>query len=174
MNDEKRFAIIMAKLATAFERNGITKDRIAFYWEYLKHIPMAALEWSTEEIIHERKISCLPTIAEIEEKATMTGEDDLNRRALVAWRVANDMIVTGARSGDAVLDEAVHMSFGSWERFGECDPEQEGYDRTHFIKVYKDVARRQARMALLPPGEIRKQLEQNRRRLDDIKAEKES
>jgi hypothetical protein len=172
MEDKKRFAILMAKLATAFENNGIMTDRVAFYWAYLKHIPMADLERAAEEIIHERKINCLPTIAEIEEKATRTGENELNRRALAAWRGANEMIITGARAGDEVLDESVRIAFGSWERFGGCNPEQDGYDRSHFTRVYKDVARRKAKEAPLLEADIRKQVEDNRRRLAEIEEEK--
>ena len=149
----------MAKLATAFEREGILKEKIVLYWEYLKGIPVGELERAVDEIIYTRKISSLPTVAEIAERASMTSEASLTSQALTAWNRANDLLISGIPAKDEMLSESIRLAFGSWALFGQCDPGQEGYDRNLFVKVYKDVARKKAEERLLRVTSEPKQLE---------------
>ena len=131
------------------------------------------MERAADELIRTRKINCLPTIAELREKATNSSDGDLAQRALTAWNEANESLVFGCHSADPMTNEAIRLAFGSWERFGECKPDDESFDRNHFVKTYKEMARRQANYPLLDEGEIRKQIAENRRLLAQVRPEQE-
>lgn len=66
-DDREDFALCMAMLATAFEKEGIKKEKIQLYEQFLKDIPMYLLKLGVIKIIKTRKFSGLPTIAEIRE-----------------------------------------------------------------------------------------------------------
>lgn len=165
-NDEKKFAIFMAMLGTAFERGDLSAEKISMYAEFLGDLHIETIERAVKNIIRNRKFPSFPTIAEIREAALgsdVEAEDD----ALAAWAKANKLVPRLSffreQSGGAVLDEVVITAFGSWERFGALDPAMEAADRAHFVRCYKAVVRRRRNAPLLNVGEETKRLGQGGR-----------
>lgn len=134
--DEKKFATFMAMLGTAFERGDLTKEKIEMYFDFLSDLDITAIERATKEIIRTRKYPSFPTIAEIRE-AALGGDAEAEDAALSAWSEATRLISAGRRSRDERINEVIKLAFGSWDRFGETDPEMEAADRKHFIRCYR-------------------------------------
>lgn len=169
-NDGKAFAIEMAKLGTAFS-SGISKERIAFYWEYLKDLSIDALRAGTERLIKSRKYSSMPTIADIRDAALGIDDDVLNIEAERAWNKAVDLAGEMAypyRSLDREVDDAlnrstlgqaVHIAFGGWRRLNDSQ-NPEFRDRGYFTEAYKTLKRNERERKLLMT-EIKKLRESN-------------
>ncbi|MBE3109352.1 MAG: hypothetical protein IMZ46_02390 [Acidobacteria bacterium] len=169
MSDEdKKFAILMALLGTAFGGKGMSVAQIDVYRAHLHEIPIDAVAQAVNTIIKTRKFSSVPTIAEIRE-AALGRDDEIETGALEAWGKACYAVERGFYSSDPAVTDAVRIAFGGWEKFGQTDPENGVADRAHFIRVFKGLARSRrdrgglaletARPAALPRGqEIVKQL----------------
>lgn len=162
-NDRYAFATLMAVLGTAFGENGMPKARTEIYYDQLKDIPIDVLKRAVESILRHRKYSSIPTIAEIRE-AALGRDEDIETAALEAWSRASRAVECSLYLCDGtLLDEAVRVAFGGWERFGQTDREHEMADRAHFLKVFRSLARKRrdlGRPALCPAKEIR-QLEES-------------
>jgi hypothetical protein len=163
-DNDRKFAILIGMLGTAFGEKGINAARIEIYQEHLKDIPIDELARAVQFIIKNRKFSTIPTIAEIRETA-LGRDEDIEIAALEAWGRASRAV---GRSlylrDDPALDEAVRVAFGGWERFGETDPENVMADRAHFLRVFKGLAkaRRDRGMVALPPARENKKLKEGK------------
>lgn len=156
--DEEKFAIFMAMLATAFEPNGVSKNKINLYFEYLKDIDINLIEMSVHQIIRTRKYQSYPTVAEIREKA-LGSDDDIETAAVIAWSEAVRSSGRITRTVSPETDEAVKMAFGSWSRFGETDTNNESADRAHFLRCFKSIARKKRDGFQLQAGPTVKMIE---------------
>lgn len=165
-DDEKKFAIFMAMLGTAFERGDLSAEKISMYAEYLGDLHIDTIERAVKNVIRNRKYPSFPTIAEIRE-AALGSDVEAEDCALEAWATANRfcprLSFLKQQSGDAVLDEAIETAFGSWERFGALDTGNDMGDRAHFIRCYKAVVRKRRNAPLLGRGEGMKRLDQGGR-----------
>ena len=163
VDSSRKFAILMAHLGVALGDKGMPKNRIDTYWEYLKDIPIDNLARAITNIIKARKYPTMPTIAEIRE-AALGRDEDIEMAALEAWGRASRAVERGLYlRDDAVIDEAVRVAFGGWERFGEAGIDNEMADRAHFLRVFKGLARKRRDMGVpaLSGGRGPRQLEQN-------------
>jgi len=138
--EKQKFAILMAMLGTAFGEKGIASERIEMYWAHLNDIPVDTVAKAVDTIIKTRKYSSIPTIAEIRD-AALGRDDEIEAAALDAWGRACRAIERSFYGVDPVVDESVRMAFGSWEGFGQTDPENGVADRAHFIRVFKGLAK---------------------------------
>jgi hypothetical protein len=156
-NDEKKFAIFMAMLGTAFERGELSTAKIEMYFEFLSDLHIDAVERGVKGIIATRKFPSFPTIAEIRE-AALGGDAQSEGAALIAWGEAVRLISAGQRSQDERINEAIVLAFGSWQRFGQTNPEMEASDRKHFIACFKSIEHRRREALALNGGVEAKQL----------------
>lgn len=138
-DDKKKFSVYMALLGTAFGDKGISPERIDVYYEHLRDIPVDLLGRAVQTILKTRKFSSVPTIAEIRE-AAFGREDEIEAAAVKAWGEACHSVERGQYLADSIVGEAVRVSFGGWEQFGQTDPENGVADRAHFIRVFKSLA----------------------------------
>lgn len=157
--DEQAFATFMAMLGTAFERGDLTTTKIEMYFDFLSDLDIRAIEKATREIIRFRKYPTFPTIAEIRE-AALGSDAEAEDEALIAWGKATRLISAGRRADDERINEAIVLAFGSWDRFGETNPEMEASDRKHFIACYKVAARKRREHLALNGGVEVKRLAQ--------------
>lgn len=164
-DDQKKFAIYMAMLGTAFGEKGISPERIDIYWAHLKDVPIDMVGQAVESIIRSRKYSSIPTIAEIRE-AALGRDDDIEAAALESWGRASRAASRGLYlTDDLILTEAVRVAFGGWSSFGETDIDNEMADRAHFIRIYKHLARarrERGELALAPGREVKRLSEKSR------------
>jgi hypothetical protein len=162
VTDQLKFAYLMAEMATAFDLGAPSKDKVSVYYKYLKDIPLENLANGVASVIKSHKGIGMPSIAEIREASLGLDEETIVTNALVAWNLACRRLSHIDRSIDDDIHQAVLMAFGSWRRFGETDPANEGFDRAHFFKCYKAVQQRNAKTLLLPEGKKPKQIEGGR------------
>ena len=143
-NEDVEFAQIMAIMQEVFVPNKpISTEKTQLYFSYLKEYSLKDVAYACEQILRTKTISTFPLPAEIESRLKLSEEESIDFRALEAWGKACDLIVLGTRStGDEILDETIRIAFGGWEKFGQTDPEQESFDRRHFIDCYKVVQKR--------------------------------
>jgi len=167
-NDEKKFAIFMAMLGTAFERGELSTAKIEMYFEFLSDLHIDAVERGVKGIIATRKFPSFPTIAEIRE-AALGGDAQSEGAALIAWGEAVRLISAGQRSQDERINEAIVLAFGSWQRFGQTDPAMEASDRAHFIRCFKAVDHRYQVRFALDDGFEPKRLADGTRRLREAR-----
>jgi hypothetical protein len=136
IQDTKKFTIWMGLLGTAFGGKGLTKPQMDVYYEYLRDLDIDVIKEAVDQIINTRKYQSFPTVAEIRE-AALGGDAEAEDAALSAWSEATRLISAGRRSCDERINEVIKLAFGSWDRFGETDPEMEAADRKHFIRCYR-------------------------------------
>ncbi len=156
--DEKKFAVFMAMLGTAFERGELTTPKIQMYFEYLSDLDIQSVERATHEILRSRKFPSFPTIAEIRE-AALGSDEAAGDEGLLAW---GRLLRFGRRAGkeDSRIDRTVKMGWGSWEHWEESDPKMDVSNRQYFAACWKVVARQDRAARALAGGAEAKQLSQ--------------
>lgn len=166
-----RFEKIMNTFAEIFGKP-VTREKNRIYFSFLKRFDLDEIENAAERIINEKKISTFPTIAEILDKINIPDEE-LESIALELWNKACNLIIMGTRdSGDIILDRVIELAFGSWQKFGETHPENESFDRRHFINCYKSVIKKEGKL-LLSNQRIFKELDETRKKIKQLEAKKE-
>ena len=155
--DGKKFAVLMAMLSTAFEKGSVGQDKVKLYFDYLQDLPIELLSKAVNELIRSRKFPSFPTIAEVRE-AALGGDAEAEEAALSAWSEATRLISAGRRSKDERVNDAIVLAFGSWDRFGQTNPEMEASDRKHFIACFKSIEHRRREALALNGGVEAKQL----------------
>ncbi|MBE9573585.1 MAG: hypothetical protein IMF20_00460 [Proteobacteria bacterium] len=170
-NDFKEFTELMVSLSIATGKD-VSVERAEMYFKFLQDFEIDVLEKTFHHLIKTEKFPTFPTIGKI--RSLIEGEEGemIDYEANAAWseacKLAWEHGETGRPTGDYLLDEAIRVAFGGWKYFGETDPQFEGGDRKHFINCYKGVAKRE-KYELLKPANIRKQLMENRKKMDTMK-----
>jgi len=166
--DFERFSKLMRGMEIAMGKE-TSRDRVELYFKLLEDMDIETLEKVFIEIIKTEKYPTIPTIGKIRSIIEGEREDILEDEANVAWQQACKLVwhlgADGGQSGDHILDEAVQLAFGGWRQFGKTDKNYETGDRKHFMNCYKGIINREKREAL-KPADIRKQLKENREKLD--------
>lgn len=171
--DYKKFAELMVSMAIAIDKD-TSIERVEMYFRFLKDLKIETLEKAFYHIIKTEKFPVFPTIGKI--RWLIEGDEDeiIEAEANEAWGEACQLVWdlgdTNEPSENHILDESVRVAFGSWKHFGETNPQYEGSDRRHFINCYKGVAKRDK--FRLQPAQLRKELMENREKLNEIKKEK--
>jgi hypothetical protein len=150
--DEELFADIIFALSKAFQAK-IEAETIDIYFRFLKDLPLPLIAKAVQKTIQTGK--AFPTIREIREIALFCEDDKIEAAALKAWSDANEKaseFILDMKTPPADLDEAIRLAFGSWEAFGKLDERNEPYDRPHFLRCYRSLAKRKQTQQLLGPG----------------------
>jgi hypothetical protein len=75
--------------------------------------------------------------------------------ALEAWNEAERIAFLGERDSDnPVLNKVITIAFGSWERFGQTDPNND-WDKKHFIDCYKAITKDERLQQLKEPKKVK-------------------
>jgi hypothetical protein len=164
------FAKIMAYLQDVFvPGKPISKEKVAIYFDILSAYSFYDICCAADSIIRTKKISTFPLPAEF---LTLLGggnkEERTEIRALRAWNEACSIIHSGSRSDDDLINEAVRIAFGGWDRFGETDPKNEAFDRKHFIECFKSLLRTDFRKPEELETSILKQLAETREKIKEL------
>lgn len=134
-----RFENIMNVFAEVFGKP-TTREKNRIYFTVLKQYPIGLIERAAQRIIREKLISTFPLPAEIVEKMS-DSEEKIEIEALKAWNEAEKIAFLGERnSEDPILTKVITIAFGSWERFGQTNPNNE-FDRKHFVECYKSITK---------------------------------
>lgn len=174
-NDDKpAFARMMALLQEVFVPDKpISKEKVRLYFELLSSHAIDDVCKAAEKIIKTKRYATFPLPAEFSEAlGEGTDEGKLEIRALAAWECACsrfDFRQCGA--DDPLLNEAIRITFGGWERFGQTNPDREAIDRKHFLECFKALAEKEE-----PPEictSMLKQLSANRELVKAIVAQSE-
>lgn len=169
--DKIAFAKLMAYLQEIFiPGKSISKAKIAIYFDLLSHHPIDDVCGVVESIIKTRKFSSFPLPSEF---LTLLGEGDredrIEIRALRAWNEACSAIHSvELNHEEPLLNEAIRIAFGSWQRYGETDPKNEAFDRKHFIECFKSLLRTDFRKPEELTTTILKQLAETRERIKQL------
>jgi len=169
--DKMAFARLMTYFQDIFvPGKPISKEKIAIYFDILSSYSFSDICSVADTIMRTKKISTFPLPFEF---LTLLGEgnrEDKNEiRALRAWNEACSIIHSGSRSDDGIINEAIRVAFGGWERFGETDPKSEAFDRKHFIECFKSLLRTDFRKPEEIETTLLKQLAETREKIKKLK-----
>ena len=177
--DLKKFGIFLSVLQETFSPDKpISKERTKIYFEILKDIPIENIELGMKALMKKKKYPIFPLPREIREAAGFVEEDDLELKALEAFREACTLVCGYSQpedkpeSKDSLIEKAIYLCFGGWENFAETDPKNESWDRKQFVEIYKKLVQVDQREKLLSQAEIMKQLKENRGEMRTLEEEK--
>lgn len=177
--DFDRFTVFMSILQETFSpEKPVSKERTKIYFEALKDIPIENIELGVKELMKKKKYPIFPLPKEIREAAGFVEDDDLELKALEAFRDACDLVCGYSQpedkpeSKDPLIEKAIHLCFGGWENFAETDPKNENWDRKQFVEIYKKLFQADQRDKLLSEAEIMKQLKENREKIKTLEEKK--
>lgn len=176
--DLKKFGVFLSVLQETFSPDKpISKERTKIYFEILKDIPIENIELGIKNLMKKKKYPIFPLPREIREAAGFVEDDDLEIRALEAFREACDLVRTyepgrTLEPKDPFVEEAIYLCFGGWENFQDTDPKNENWDRKHFVEIYTRLFQLNQRDKLLSQAEIMKQLKENRESMKTLEEKK--
>ena len=177
--DFEAFGVFMSILQDIFSPDKpVSKERTKIYFEILSDIPIENIELGVKALMKKKRYPVFPLPREIREAAGFVEEDDLELKALTAFRKACDFVYSYDQSGleteheDAFINETIYLCFGGWENFKDTDPKNEAWDRKHFVEVYKKLFQVEQRDKLLSQAEIMKQLKENRENIKTLEEKK--
>jgi len=134
--DKKKFALLMAKLETAFFES-IQKETVALYFDYLNDLAIEQINRAVDYLIDKRDKRGFPAIAEI--RAATLGSTEY--RAVEAWgQLLSGTYDLNKKYTDALIPEVAKVAFGGIKNFYAGDARNEMADRAHFIRAYKLIA----------------------------------
>jgi len=134
--DLKAFALLMAKLETAFSEVA-TKERIAVYFEQLSDLSIEQVRSAVNFILNTREWKGFPTIGEIK-SATLGSMRD---KATYAWgELIRQRYHLKSVFEDPLIPEVTRVAFGTIDDFYGAENRNEASDRKHFIETYVLVA----------------------------------
>ncbi len=178
-DDFDKFGVLLSILQETFSPDKpISKERTKIYFEIFSDIPIENMELGIKELMNTKIYPNFPLPSEIRKAAGFDREDDLEVKALEAFREACDFVYTYGQSSsesqheNALTEEAVRLCFGGWENFKETDPKNENWDRKNFVDVYKRLFQSRKREKLLSTAELMKQLEENRKEIKTLEEKK--
>ena len=136
LEDKKEFALLMAKLETAFFET-TSKEAVALYFEYLNDLSIDQIKRAADYLIEKREKRGFPAIAEIR-SATL---GSVEYRAVEAWgQLLSGTYKLNKEYADTLVPEVAKTAFGSIKEFYAADTKNEMADRAHFIRAYKLIA----------------------------------
>lgn len=180
-SDDGNFATIMAAMASAYQIN-ISEATTEMYFLFLKDLHFDKVQKAMVEIMATESKYKLPSIADIRKKALGVEDERIDDEAMEAWgEVLQTMahmpiIETEDQAGynktefkqgtgeGAVMSyvpirpdvhKAVCMAFGGWLEFSKREIKDETWDRLHFIRCYKSIAKEVQKKLLLGSGGIK-------------------
>jgi len=135
-SDHKDFAIIMARMAAAYQKE-VSKMTAEVYFEELYDLPIDKIRTAVRHVCRTKKISTLPTIGEIRGFIVK----DVEELALEAWHKANRAILdagiyVSVCFDDKVIHSVIDNEFGGWDKFCNLSREGESWDCKRFIRAY--------------------------------------
>lgn len=130
-NDRKKFALLMAKLETAFPGEIITREKTALYFDYLDDLAIGQISRAVDFIIQTRTDPRFPLIGQIRE-ATLGSVDN---KAMEAWSTMKNL--TSWTKLDPFLKRVIETAFGSVENYLNGMQQDDTYDRPHFLRAFK-------------------------------------
>jgi len=167
--DLKEFGVFMSLLQETFSQDKpISDKKTEIYFEILSDIPMENMELGFKDLMNKKKYPIFPLPSEIRKAAGFDDEEDIDVKALEAFREACDFVfaleLPENKSGhkDPLIQETIRLCFGGWEFFAETDPRNETWDRKQFLEVYKKLFQSDQRDSLLSAAKLMKELKQNR------------
>lgn len=176
--DDIQFANIMAALAAAYQKE-ISSETVDVFRKFLADIEIKDLEKAVVEIVMTRSDNRFPTVADIRKKVFRWEDEKLDDEALEQWgfllkHSPHEVVFEGGEAVSFQINKfegehfagqripiyestnmAVKMAFGSWSDFRKLDTKNETWDRFHFIKCYKAIARVKQRKRLLTGHKIK-------------------
>lgn len=181
-NDDEKFATIMAAMASAYQVN-ISEATTGMYFMFLKDLHFDKVQKAMVEIMATESAYKLPSIADIRKKALGVEDERIDDEAMEAWGEVLQTVKYspiketdeeasyqkmeyehGSASLGAVIShfkvrpdvhKAVRMAFGGWLEFSKREIKDETWDRLHFIRCYKSIAKEVQKKLLLGSGEIK-------------------
>jgi len=135
LENKKQFALVMAKLETAFFES-ISKESVILYFEYLNDLSINQVERAVDYLIKTREKRGFPSIAEI--RAATLGSTEY--KAIQAWGELLGQTYKDKIFKDSIIPEVARIAFGSLQEFYAGDTRNEMADRAHFIRAYKLIA----------------------------------
>lgn len=178
-DDFDKFGVFMSILQETFSPDKpISRERTKVYFDVLADIPIENIELAVKELMKVKKYPIFPLPKEIREAAGFVDEDNLDLKALVAFREACSFAYTYGQKearpehDNPIIEETIRLCFGGWEYFQDTDPKNETWDRKNFVEVYKNLAQVSKRDKLLSAAKIMKQLKENRESIKTLEEKK--
>ncbi len=133
---------IIRKLLAAFPHANASAETIGVYVQYLSDIPLAHLTVVVDQVIIESEF--LPTVHKIRERyLAIIAPERLS--AADAWGLVIQQIMRVGHVGTPKFDDPVVAQVVKGMGWLElCKSENQMADRAHFIKMYGELADRQA------------------------------
>ena len=178
-DDFDKFGIFMSILQETFSPDKpISKERTKIYFEILADIPIENIELGVKELMKIKRYPIFPLPREIRKAAGFDDEDDLDIKALQAFREACDFAYSygqaeaRAEHDNPIIEETIRLCFGGWKYFQDTDPKNETWDRKNFVEIYKNLALQGKRDKLLSAAQLIKELKENRADMKTLERKK--
>lgn len=177
--DLKKFGTFMSLLQETFSQDKpISDKKTEIYFEILSDIPIENMELGFKDLMNKKKYPIFPLPSEIRKAAGFDEEEDIDIKALEAFREACDLVYPARQPGykiepeDPLIEETIRLCFGGWEYFADTDPKNETWDRKQFLEIYKKLFQTEQREKMLSQAEIMKQLKKNRENMKTLEEKK--
>ena len=177
--DLKEFGVFMSLLQETFSQDKpISDKKTEIYFEILSDIPMENMELGFKDLMNKKRYPIFPLPSEIRKAAGFDEEEDVDIKALEAFREACDLVHTLGQPGykiepeDPLIEETIRLCFGGWEFFADTDPKNETWDRKQFLEIYKKLFQSGQRDSLLSAAKLMKELKENRESMKTLEEKK--
>ncbi len=167
--DLRKFGAFMSLLQETFSQDKpISDKKTEIYFEILSDIPIENMELGFKDLMNKKKYPIFPLPSEIRKAAGFDEEEDVDVKALGAFREACDFVFTYGRPEakheheNPLIEETIRLCFGGWEFFADTDPKNETWDRKQFLEIYKKLFQTRQRDKLLSAAQLIKELKENR------------
>lgn len=177
--DLKEFGVFMSVLQETFSQDKpISDKKTEIYFEILSDIPIENMELGFKDLMNKKKYPIFPLPSEIRKAAGFDEEEDIDIKALEAFREACDFVFTYKlpeakhEHEDPLIEETIRLCFGGWEYFAETDPKNETWDRKQFLEIYKKLFQSGQRDSLLRAAKLMKELQENRDKIKTLEEKK--
>ncbi|MCK5127957.1 MAG: hypothetical protein KAR42_16990 [candidate division Zixibacteria bacterium] len=175
----KEFGVFMSLLQETFSPDKpISDKRTEIYFEILSDIPFENIELGFKDLMNKKRYPIFPLPSEIRKAAGFDEEEDIDVKALEAFREACDFVIRYGRPEakcerrDPLIEETIRLCFGSWEYFADTDPKNETWDRKQFLEIYKKLFQSEQRDSLLRSAKLMKELKENRENMKTLEEKK--
>ncbi len=165
----KEFGIFMSLLQETFSQDKpISDKKTEIYFEILSDIPMENMELGFKQLMNKKRYPIFPLPSEIRKAAGFDEEEDIDVKALTAFREACNFVFKYGQPdakrehNNPLIQETIRLCFGGWEFFADTDPKNETWDRKQFLEIYKKLFQAGQRDKLLSAAQLIKELKGNR------------